>query len=342
MYKNVMLHLACAVALVGLVAAAPASGQSASFYEGKNITLLIGYSPGGGYDTYARTLARHLGKHIPGNPNIVPKNMPGAGSLTLTNYLYNVAPKDGTEIGTIGRGIPMEPMLGGEGTRFKPIEFNWLGSLNNEVSICAAWHTNPVKDWQDLQQQQMVVGGTGSGADTDTFPIVLRNLLGAKLKLISGYPGGSDILLAMERGEVGGRCGWSWSSVKSRKADWLKEKKINILVQLSLAKHPDLPNVPLVMDLTDDPEKRSILKLIFARQVMGRPYVAPPGVPKDRVRMLRDAFMATVSDPAFMADARKSKLEVNAISGDEVEELLVEMYSYPEPLIAKASDAVSK
>lgn len=329
-----------AVALLAFVPLSAAKSQSvADFYAGKSIELLIGYSPGGGYDTYARTIARHMGKHIPGNPNIVPKNMPGAGSLKLTNFLYNVAPKDGTTFGTIGRGIPMEPLLGGKGTQFEAQSFNWIGSANNEVSICASWHETGIESFDDLMTKELVVGGTGSGADTDTFPLLVKNLFGAKLKLISGYPGGNDILLAMERGEVGGRCGWSWSSVKSRRMDWIREGKVNVLLQMSLAKHPDLPDVPLIMDLAKTDEQRQILKLMFARQVMGRPYVAPPGVPGERVAALRKAFMDTMNDPEFLAEAEKAKLEITPVSGDELDALIKEIYAAPKEIAEKAATA---
>ena len=329
------------VFLAGLMTMAP-NEVRAQYYKGKTIEFLIGYSAKGGYNRYSRTLAEFMTKHIPGNPKIVPKNMPGAGSLKLTNYLYNVARKDGTVIGMIGRGMAMEPLLGGANTRFQADKFNWLGSMNNEVSICASWHTSPVKTWNDLQRTELIVGGTGSGADTDTFPVVLRNILGAKLKLISGYPGGGDILLAMERGEVNGRCGWSWSSVKTRNYKWIEQKKVNILVQLSLAKHPDLPNVPLVMDLATTKKQKDILKLIFARQVIGRPVLAPPGVPAARVAILRRAFDDTLKDPAFLKKAKKRRMEINAVSGQEVTDIIREMYNSPKSIVENAKAAVKK
>ncbi|HSR70810.1 MAG TPA: tripartite tricarboxylate transporter substrate-binding protein [Kiloniellales bacterium] len=332
--------LAAAAALTVLPISAGQAQSVADFYKGKTIELLIGYSPGGGYDTYARTIARHMSKHIPGNPTIVPKNQPGAGSLKLTNFLFNVAPKDGTTFGTIGRGIPMEPLLGGEGTQFDAKEFNWIGSANDEVSICVAWHTTGIEKFEDLYEKELVVGGTGSGADTDTFPLLIKNVLGAKIKLISGYPGGSDILLAMERGEVGGRCGWSWSSVKSRRMDWIREGKVNILLQMSLAKHPDIPEVPLVMDLAETREQKQIFRLMFARQRMGRPYVAPPGVPEERVAALRKAFMDTMKDPEFLAEAKKAKLEITPVSGEEIQTLINELYEdTPQEIVDMAAEA---
>lgn len=334
--------LASCVAVATFMALSVSAARAEDFYAGKTLELYIGYSPGGGYDTYARAIAKHLGKHIPGNPTVVPKNMGGAGSLKLTNFMYNVAPKDGTAIATIGRGIPMEPLLGGEGVQFDPLKFNWIGSANNEVSICGAWHTTGIKTWDDLMHKELIVGGTGSGADTDTFPLILKNMFGAKLKLISGYPGGSDVLLAMERGEVGGRCGWSWSSVKTKSRDWIKEGKVNILLQMSVAKHPDLPNVPLVMDLAKTPEDKAVLKLIFSRQVMGRPYLAPPDVPADRVAILRKAFDDTMKDPEFLADATKAKLEITPVTGAEIEDLLKDIYSADKSVAKRATEVAQE
>jgi len=310
------------------------------FYAGRQVRLLIGYSAGGGYDTYARLLARHLGKHIPGNPTVVPQNMPGAGSLTLANFLYNVAPKDGSVIGTFARGMAMEPLLSGEGTRFDASQFSWIGSLNNEVSVCVSWHTSDVKSMQDLETMELIVGGTGSGSDTDTFPIVISNLLAANIKLISGYPGGNDILLAMERGEVDGRCGWSWSTVLSRNADWLAEGKLNILVQVALQKHPDLADVPLITEFADSEDELMAMELIFARQVMGRPYLAPPGVSAERHEALRRAFDATTRDPEFLADAERLQLELNPVSGEEIDALITRIYAASDNAIRLASDAI--
>ncbi len=321
----------------------PALADSVSdFYKGKAITLYVGYSPGGGYDTYARTVARHIGKHIPGNPDIVVKNRPGAGSMKLANEIYNILPKDGTALAIIGRGQIMEPLFGTKEAKFDPSKYLWLGSANNEVSVCVSWHKTPIKTYKDLLSQQMIVGGTGPGADTDTFPRVMNNLLGTKLKLVTGYPGGNDVLLAMERGEVQGRCGYSWSSAKSRKAKWLKEKKMRVLVQMSTAKHPDLPDVPFIMDLAKSDYDRKVMQLIFARQAWGRPFVGPPGVPADRAKALKAAFMATMKDPAFLADAKKQRLEVAPISGDEVKKLVAEIYNAPKELITAAKEAGEK
>ena len=325
---------------VGLVAATPTMAQSVEdFYKDKTITIYIGYSPGGGYDARARTLARHMGKHIPGNPDIVPKNQPGAGSLLLTNDLYNSLPKDGTAIGIVGRGMPTEPLFGNKLAKFDPSKFTWLGSTNNEVSVCVSWHTKPFKTYADIQSAVMIVGGTGPGADTDAFPKVMNNILGTKLKLVTGYPGGNDINLAIERGEVDGRCGWSWSSVKSTRPDWLTDKKINIIMQMSGAKHPELPDVPLASDLAKSEKDKAVLKLIFARQAWGRPFLAPPGVPADRAKALQAAFMATMSDPDFVADAKKQKLELAPISGEEVARLISTVVASPQDIVKAATEA---
>ncbi len=328
-------------AFAALCAATSASAQQQpSFYEGKNINMYIGYSAGGGYDVYARMVARHMARHVPGVGEVIPNNMPGAGSLRMTNWLFNVAPKDGTAIGAPGRGAAFEPLLVGEGTQFDASKFNWLGSANNEVSVCVAWHTSGVRTLDDARRKELVVGGTGGSADTDQFPKVLNEVIGTKMKLVTGYPGGNDINLAMERNEVQGRCGWSWSSVVSTRANWLKEGKVNVLVQLSMKKHEDLPNVPLVLDLASNQEERQILRLVFARQAMGRPYMAPPDVPADRVKSLRNAFMATMKDKQFLAEANKAKLEIDPVSGEEVQEIVHEAYQTPKAVVKRTGAIV--
>lgn len=338
MTMRVVRRAAAAAILTALTTIATAYAQSpAEFYKGKNIDLYIGYSVGGGYDLYARVLARHIGKHIPGNPTVVPKNMEGAGSLRLANWLAKVAPKDGSVFGTVSRGVPFDPLLGLPGTQFKGTDFSWIGSVNNEVSICASWGTSKIKKVEDVFTTQMVIGGTGPSDDTVQFPRVLNGVLGTKLKIISGYPGGNDVVLAMERGEVEGRCGWSWSTIVATHGDWVKEKKINLLVQLALEKHPDLPNVPLIADMAKTTEQKQIIKLIFARQVVGRPFIAPPGIPQDRLAALRKAFMDTMTDKDFIADAVKSKLEIAPVPGDKVEALVKEVYETPADVAQKAS-----
>ena len=323
--------------------ASPARADSVEdFYRGKNVTLVIGYSVGGGYDLYARTIARHLSKHIPGNPTIVPKNMEGAGSLRLANWMFRVAPKDGSVIATIGRGTGFDPILGQKGAQFDGTKFTWIGSANNEVSICVAWNTSGITKFEDLLTKELIVGGTSASADTDQFPKILNGVLGTKFKIVSGYPGGNEVGLAMERGEVQGRCGWSWSSVKSTHQKWYDDKKFYVLMQLALEKHPDLPDVPLIIDLAKTDEQRKILELIFARQVMGRPFLAPPGIPADRVAVLRQAFMDTMKDKEFLADAEKAKMEITPVPGDQLETLVKRIYATPAEIAKKAAAMIAK
>ena len=305
----------------------------------KPVELYIGYSVGGGYDVYARLIARHMGRHLPGSPAIVPKNMEGAGSLRLANWLYKAAPRDGSVIGTIGRGIAFDPLLGGQGAQFNATQFAWLGSANDEVSLCVAWGNKKIARFDELFSRELIVGGTGATADTDLFPKVINNVLGTKMRVVTGYPGGNDITLAMQRGEVDGRCGWSWSSIKTNHPQWVRDGSINLLVQLSLEKHADLPRVPLIMDFIRSEEQRAILRVVFARQVMGRPFLAPPGVPAERVAALRKALMATLQDPQFLAEAEKLKLEITPVTGEVVQNLVAEVYRTPPEVLKKAAAA---
>ena len=333
---------AVAVALFALGPLSVAHAQNpADFYIGKTIDLYIGYSAGGGYDVYARALARHMGRFIPGNPAILAKNMPGAGSLVLANWLYNVAPRDGTAFGIIARGTAFDPLLGSTKAQFDASKFNWIGSMNDEVSVCVAWHTTGITTLEQVQRKELTVGGSGPVADTDQFPKVLNATIGTKFKIVTGYPGGNDIDLAMERGEVMGRCGWSWSSVIATHKSWIDDKKINVLVQLSLSKRVDLPHVPLIMDFAKTEEQKQIFKLVFARQPMGRPFLAPPGIPVERVAVLRKAFMDTMKSSEFLAEAEKMQLEINPVSGDAVQTIVQEVYRTPKAVAAAVAQMVN-
>jgi tripartite-type tricarboxylate transporter receptor subunit TctC len=310
----------------------------AEFYKGRTIELDIGLSVGGAYDAYARILARAMPKYIPGNPAIVPKTMEGAGSMRLANYLYNAAPRDGTSFGTINRGTPFEPLLGNKGAQFDATRFNWIGSTNNEVSVCVAWSTSGVATFEDAKTRVLVVGATGPSADTYQFPKITNAVLGTRFKIVTGYPGGNDVDLAMERGEVQGRCGWSWTSVKGLHQAWLDQGKLNILYQMGLSKHRDLPAVPLIIDLAKTDEERAILRLIFARQVMAWPFLAPPGAPGDRIEALRTAFMATMQDKDFLSEADKAGLEITPVAGAEIQKLVQDVYATPDAIARKAAD----
>jgi tripartite-type tricarboxylate transporter receptor subunit TctC len=329
------LCLAAAIAFSAAAYAQPA----ASFYKGKQITMLVASGAGGGYDTYARTLARHMTKHIAGNPVIVPKNLPGAGGLVGASTLYNNSPPDGLTFAALTNGIAMDPLFKKYPGRFDPLKFAWLGSIGKLMNVCVTWHTSPVKTIQQAQQHQVIVSASGATSNSVMMPKITNTLLGTKFKVVTGYAD-SDVTLAMERGEVEGVCGLSYTTLKATRPEWFRDRKINILLQIGLAKFPDLPNVPSAIDLIPKQESRKVLELILIRQEMGRPFAAPPGVPADRVQMLRQAFDATLKDPEFLADAKKLQMEVDPLPGAEIERLLKQAYSTPPAIVAQAAALV--
>jgi tripartite-type tricarboxylate transporter receptor subunit TctC len=308
------------------------------FYSSHTVNMDIGYSVGGGYDMYARLLAKHLGDHLPGKPTITPQNMPGAGSLKAANYIYSVAPKDGATIGTFGRTMPEEPLLGE--ADYDARKLVWLGSMDSDVSLCVTWKTSPIKTFQDLLTKPSRFGGQGAGSDPDVMANTIKNLFHAKLQLVTGYPGSNETALAMQRGEIDGECGTSWSTLRMRHPDWLRDHKVNLIVQMALEKHPDLPNVPLLSDLTSDAETKQVLKVIAASQALARPFVAPPDIPADRADALRKAFADTLKDPAFLADAKSLGVEIRYVSPDQVSTVLDDLYKVTPDQIAKAKAAV--
>ncbi|MBU7442627.1 Bug family tripartite tricarboxylate transporter substrate binding protein [Paraburkholderia fungorum] len=331
-----IIPAALAVSTAWLGTASAESVQD--FYSGRTVNMDIGYSVGGGYDMYARLLAKHLGDHLPGKPTITPQNMPGAGSLKAANYLYSVAPKDGATIGTFGRTMPEEPLLGE--ADYDARKLVWLGSMDSDVSLCVTWHTSSIKTFQDLLTKPSRFGGQGAGSDPDVMANTIKNLLHAKLQLVTGYPGSNETALAMQRGEIDGECGTSWSTLRMRHPDWLRDHKVNLIVQMALEKHPDLPNVPLLSDLTSDPETKKILKVIAASQALARPFAAPPGIPADRADALRKAFADTMKDPAFVADAKSLGVEVRYVSPQQISTVLEDVYRISPDQIAKAKAAV--
>jgi tripartite-type tricarboxylate transporter receptor subunit TctC len=327
--------------LAGLGGASPGFGADAveTFYKGKTMQLLIGFGPGGGYDLYGRAVARHMGRFIPGNPSLVPQNMAGAGSVRAASYLYNAAPKDGTVIGTFSRGIIVDTLLGANKGQFEAQNFGWVGSVTNEVSVCGFSRRSGIQTWDDMLTKDSTVGSSGTADDLGVYANVLRSVFNAKLKLISGYPGTADILLAVERGELGGLCGWSWSTLKSRSKSLYDSKEIAVPVQLGLTPHEDLPNVPLITSLTKDPTKVAVLELIFSRQTLARPFAAPPGIPEERLRALRTAFDATMRDKDFLAEAKQLDLEVRPVSGPEIDELVANLNKTPSEIRKLATEA---
>jgi tripartite-type tricarboxylate transporter receptor subunit TctC len=326
---------ATAIALVaGMTGSAAA--DVASFYKGKVITMYISFSAGGGYDAYARLIMRHMVRHIPGNPRGVAKQYTGAGGVRALNALYNVFPQNGTAIGQVGRSAIAQPLWGNKGAKFDGSKLKWLGSANTEYSLCVFWHESKFKTTEDLLTGKPAMGGVGIGSSIDVFTLLTNNLLGANIKLITGYPGGADINLAMQRKELDGRCGWSWSSILSTAGTWLRDDKINMTLQYGLKKHPDLQQIPLVTDLVKSERDKQALKVHLAPQVYGRPFAVGPKVPDDRYKALRTAFWKTLHDPVFLADAKKRRLPITPTSGEEVAKLVKEIYALPKDLLAYA------
>jgi tripartite-type tricarboxylate transporter receptor subunit TctC len=328
------LQFGLVVVATGLVAIPCALADE--FFKGKEITLLVGSTPGGPYDAYARMVARYMGRHIPGAPSFVVVNMPGASGRKLMGYVYNSAPKDGTVLALAQRALAFDPLMGVP-SQFDPSRVSWLGSANTEVNVCMVWHTSRIQTIEDVKKMPMVVG-SGGPASTDTiFPNLMNYLFGAKFKVIGGYKAASESNLAMERGEIDGRCGITWDTLQALNTDWLDDKKIRILVQIALDKHPDLPDVPWVFDMATTQEQRQILTVWTAPNKMGRPFFGPPAMPADRLEMLRRAFDATMADPALRAEVAKTRLWVNPITGEAVEKLLHEVYQTPPDVVAKAA-----
>lgn len=324
------------------LAAAPSHGQSdGEFYKGKQITMIVGSSTGGGYDAQGRLVARHLGKHIAGNPGFIVQNMPGAGSLQAANHLYTLAAKDGTVMGIIQRGMLTAKLTSPQGVRFEVEKFNWLGNLASETAVTVVWHDSPIKTIEDLFSKETIVGGTGPTIDTETTPRLYNALLSTKFRIVGGYPGTNEVLLAMERGEVMGLGDWSWSNVKTRRPEFLSEKKIRVLMQGALQKEPDLPDVPLALDFVKNDDDRKVMELFLAQKAVARPVVAPPDIPPSRVTMLRGAFMAMAKDAEFIADAAKTKLEIDITSGESVDAVVRRIIATPQALADRLTDAIA-
>jgi tripartite-type tricarboxylate transporter receptor subunit TctC len=319
-------------------AATPAAAQ-ADVLAGKSVQMIIGFGPGGGYDLWARTLGRHIGKHLPGNPNVVPQNMPGAGSFTAASYIFNIAPKDGSALGIIARDAALGPLTGASGARFDPTRLSWIGTPTKETNVCIAFHTAQVKSVQDLYDKQLILGDTGPGTGTRSYPKALNELLGMKFKLVGGFPASSDVFLAMERGEVDGICE-SLDSIKIRRPDWIPSGKVAILFQGGAEPNPELKDVPFVRDLARTPEQKQAIEFLYAGQGIGRPFVAPPDLPAERLKMLRDAFNATMKDADFIAETKKSKLELEPEDGEHLAALIAKIYATPKPIVDKIANLI--
>jgi tripartite-type tricarboxylate transporter receptor subunit TctC len=335
--------LLCILVLSGVAALPRAAGAEpvADFYKGKTVTIYCGYTAGGTYDAIARLVSRYIGPHIPGKPTFIVKNMPGSGSLKAVLYLYDVAPKDGTALGVVTRTYPTEPVFNASKPKYDPAKFEPIGSTSSEVSVGVTWHTSPFKTFADLMTRQATVGATSVTDDIGRHPLIARNLTGAKIKLVLGYPGGNEITTALEKGEVDARFGWSWGSVKSRAKSWLDEKKINILIQEGMAKAPDLPNVPFIMDYAKTDLDRAALEFLFAPQAAAWPLLAPPGLPPERIAALRTAYKATMTDPGFVAAAKKLRIDIEPISGEEMKRLNGRIAKADGKVIARAKELIA-
>lgn len=332
--------IATAIALAALAPAADAQSV-ADFYKGKDIKVFVGSGAGGGYDSYARFVARYMGNFIPGHPTLTVQNMPGAGGLRAANYLYNVAPKDGTSIAHLQRTMPSHKILGLPGAQYEPDKFTWLGSLNNEVIVCVARKDAPVKSAQDLFTKEYIVGGAGQAADSETVPTILANVLNMKVKIIGGYPSSTETALAIDRGEVDGYCG-SWSSIVTQQSRWFTKDGdfVTPLIQVSNTKHPALPNVPLALDFAKSDEDRALMELNDSRLVMGRPFLGTPNIPADRAEALQKAFWTMVNDEAFKKAADEQKRELNPVSGPDLKALVDRISRADKKVIARLNEAL--
>ncbi len=341
MNKRLITTIAAGAAAFAIGGGGAAADPIADFYKGKTMTMYIGLSAGGGYDAYARTIGRHMVRHIPGNPKMIAKNLTGAGGMRQINGMYNVFPQDGTVIGIVSRNLVGAPLFGVKAAKFDGSKFFWLGSANTEYSLCIFWHKSKFSTTEDLLRKSPIMGGIAVTATTDIHARLVNNMLGGSIRLITGYPGGADINLAFQRGEVDGRCSWSYSSIKATKPDWLRDNKIHMVLQVGVSKHPELPQIPLIGDLVTDPRDRKALQVQVAPQAYGRPFATGPKVPKARAEMLRKAFWATMNDPKFLAEAKKRRLEIVPMRGEEVQRLVNEIYAMPKEILARAGEAAT-
>ena len=333
--------LSCVFGLTAalLIGGMPGASAQAPNLAGKTVSMVIGFGPGGGYDLWARVVARHIGKHLPGNPTVVPQNMPGAGSFTAAAHIYGAAPKDGTVIGIIARDAALGPLTGQEGARFDATKITWLGTPTTETNVCIAYRTAKVKKAEDLLTTELIVGDTGPGTGTHAYPKALNALLGLKFKLIGGYPSSSDVFLAMERGEVEGICE-SLDSVSGKRPDWIEKKTVTLLFQGGAEVNQELKDVPSILTMAKDADTKKAIEFLYAGQGIGRPFVAPPDLPPAVLKMLRDAFDATMKDPEFIAETKQRKLDLDPEDGPHLEALIKKIYATPKPIVDKIGELI--
>jgi tripartite-type tricarboxylate transporter receptor subunit TctC len=330
------LFALAAALLVGGTLTASAQAPNLS---GKTVQMIIGFGPGGGYDLWARVVAHHIGKHLPGNPTVVPQNMPGAGSFTAAAHIYGAAPKDGTVMGIIARDAALGPLTGQEGARFDATKITWLGTPTTETNVCIAYKTSKVKKAEDLLTTEIIVGDTGPGTGTHAYPKALNSLLNMKFKLIGGYPSSSDVFLAMERGEVDGICE-SLDSVHGKRPDWIEKKTVTLLFQGGAEVNQEIKEVPSILTLAKDADTKQAIEFLYAGQGIGRPFVAPPDLAPEVLKMLRDAFDATMKDPEFIAETKQRKLDLDPEDGAHLEALIKKIYATPKPIVDKVGELI--
>ena len=329
--------LLAATAVLGLCASPAGAQNVADFYKGKTIQIVVGFGVGGGYDLYARALGRYLGKHVPGHPTVVVQNMEGAGSVRAANFVYAGSPKDGTVIAAVNQNMPMYQLLGGAGARFEAVRLQWLGSMTNSNGTVYTWHTSGIKTLEDAKLKEVPMGAVGTASDSVIFPNLLNELLGTKFKPITGYAGSSQIHLAMERGEVMGRGGNSWSSLKTANLSWIKENKINMLVQVGFEKEPELPNVPLLLDLVKGEEAVGVVKVVSLPTALGYGHWLAPEVPKDRIAALRTAYLAVLKDPEFLKETEKTGMSIRALTGETLERMVSQVTKTPQSVLTRTA-----
>lgn len=322
--------------LVGLLPMLSGAASAQDFYQGKTITIVTSTGAGGAYDLMARTISRHLPRHLPGAPTLVIRNMPGGGHTLATNYMFTTAPRDGTHIATVNNSIPLHQVLDGRGVRFDARKFGWIGSTGISNLLTTAWRATGITSMSQAFERQIVTGATGTGSGTYIYPNAMNQLLGTKFKIVMGYKSSAEIDLAMVRGEVEARSGASLAGYLSEHPDWIREGKISILSQIGATREKTLPDVPLLHELARTPEQAQILRLVSSPVLVGRPYFTTPDVPADRLELLRNAFVATMKDPAFLAEVATLSLDLNPMSGQELHKLVEETINTPAELIARA------
>ena len=331
------VKLLCATACFALGAQAASAQSPADFYKGKTVQIVVGFGAGGGYDLYARALGRYLGKHLPGQPTVVVQNMEGAGSVRAANYVYAGSPQDGTVIAAVNQNMPMYQMLGGAGAKFEAAGMQWLGSMTNSNGLIYTWHTSGIKTLDDAKQREVPMGAVGAASDSVIFPNLVNEMVGTKFKPIAGYAGSTQIHLAMERGEVMGRGGNSWASVQTANMSWIKENKINILVQVGFEKERDLPRVPLLLDLVSDEDKKGVIRVVSLPTALGYGHWVAPGVPKDRVAAMRAAYAAVMKDPEFLKETEKTGMVVRAQAGETLDGLVRKVTTAPRAVLDRTA-----